>query len=979
MDRCVFRLFSLLIAFLPLKAWAVAYSLPAETFGACTGAWSAASNTCGSRVVFQPGDTLTVTQALTLRADAGFELKGDNSLGEGAPVALVSTYGAITAGTGSRVNGSLTSASGIIELTGTRVSGPVEGKGVGSMTESLIAGDVRFQNGLTAVGSDFSGAITVSNGSISLTGGRVEGLVSSDCCTVTTNGTDLGKGITARSGISVTGGVIAGDFLLTTNNDIALADLVMTSGTIEAFNIQVSNSQLGSQDSQVSLTANGNRLEILNHSTVYGSVVVDNTYGKLTIDGTSAVYGTCRAESRPNTNNNVYGNCGAGAAPEVDHYRLHFSTPQFSCEPIPVLIRACADSSCSRLAAVNKTLTLSPSGRWLGGGTVTLAGTGTATAYLKRIPGTVRLGVAGEIARCDNGDCELEILRSGFVLGIPEVIAGAETRVDIQAMRLVEGSEACVADRSFADGDKPRELTFWSRYGLPTSGTRPVWINNQAIGGAEGAATSVSLRFDQQARSSITLRYDDAGALRLHARFVGSGEEEGLDMQGSARFVARPAGFCIRADAAGCEGPECPLFTPNDRVVRAGDAFDLLITPVAHAEGQALCSNADARQTPNFTARLRLSAPVQTPAGGVDGPLDITEYPHPLGGTYRLKDQKVHEVGSFRIEARSEDYEGLAPFHSVGELIGRFAPAYLDAKFNIPALQAGCAAGFSYQGQPIGFAVTPELTITGKSRNGATTRNYDRGEYWKLDDELAPALAFASGKPGAAGRLSLGRFQRQPDAVHDGSKTYRPEGELVYQRPSGAPGAGDAPFSPELVLTMAPDELTDRDATCHGEPGCAGLESTPFGFVNPASDIRLGRLRIGNAHGSELTELALPVAAEYFDGQGYRRNALDSCTRFDPADAEPFAAVGPGGATPVLSYQGNDAGGAYRLQAGAGAYLLSAPGVGGSQRVRFPDLPDWLTHDWDGDGVPEAPSGLATFGIYRGHDRVIFRRELIGR
>src|SRR5690554_6638512 len=269
MDRCVFRLFSLLIAFLPLKAWAVAYSLPAETFGACTGAWSAASNTCGSRVVFQPGDTLTVTQALTLRADAGFELKGDNSLGEGAPVALVSTYGAITAGTGSRVNGSLTSASGIIELTGTRVSGPVEGKGVGSMTESLIAGDVRFQNGLTAVGSDFSGAITVSNGSISLTGGRVEGLVSSDCCTVTTNGTDLGKGITARSGISVTGGVIAGDFLLTTNNDIALADLVMTSGTIEAFNIQVSNSQLGSQDSQVSLTANGNRLEILNHSIVY--------------------------------------------------------------------------------------------------------------------------------------------------------------------------------------------------------------------------------------------------------------------------------------------------------------------------------------------------------------------------------------------------------------------------------------------------------------------------------------------------------------------------------------------------------------------------------------------------------------------------------------------------------------------------------------------------------------------------------------
>lgn len=678
--------------------------------------------------------------------------------------------------------------------------------------------------------------------------------------------------------------------------------------------------------------------------------------------------------------------CESSSGPVVDHFRLSFSTPRFSCEPIPVVIRACADATCSSTVAVNRALTLTPAERWLGNGTVTFVGTDTATAYLKRIPGTLRLGVAGEIARCDNGDCALEILRSGFVLGIPEVIAGVAARVDIQAMRLVEGSEACVADRSFADGDQPRELAFWSQYGLPASGTRAVRINNQAIGGSASEATPISLRFDAQARSSVTLRYDDAGALQLHTRFVGSGDEEGLDMQGSALFVARPAGFCIRADAAGCDGPECPLFAPNGQVVRAGDAFDLLITPVAHAEGQALCSNADARQTPNFTARLRLSAPVQTPADGADGVLDITEYQHPLGGTYRLKHQKVHEVGSFRIEARSEHYEGLAPFGSVGERIGRFVPAYLQAEFNGepngPALQAGCTAGgagFSYQGQPIGFAVTPELTVTGKSRNGGTTRNYDRAGYWKLDDELPPALTFATGKPGDAGRLSPMRFQLQPDAVHDGSRTYRLEGELVYRRPSGAPGAGDAPFSPELVLVMAPGQLKDADATCQAAGCAASLESAPFGFVNPASDIRLGRLRIGNAHGSELTELALPVIAEHFDGQGYRRNALDGCTRFDPADAEPFVPAGPGGAEPLLSYQGQNAGGGYRLQAGAGAYLLSAPGVAGSQRVRYPGLSDWLTHDWDGDGVPEAPSGLATFGIYRGHDRVIFRRELIGR
>src|SRR5690606_28700984 len=115
-----------------------------------------------------------------------------------------------------------------------------------------------------------------------------------------------------------------------------------------------------------------------------------------------------------------------------------------------------------------------------------------------------------------------------------------------------------------------------------------------------------------------------------------------------------------------------------------------------------------------------------------------------------------------------------------------------------------------------------------------------------------------------------------------------------------------------------------------------------------------------------------------FDGQGYRRNDLDSCTRFDPAEADTFVATQAGGVTPVLSYQGNSTGGAYLLQAGSGAYLLSAPGVGGSQRVGFTGLPNWLRHDWGGDGVPEAPSGLATFGIYKGHEKIIFRREVIG-
>src|SRR5690606_810912 len=131
---------TLLSSFWAFEVGAVAYGLPAATFGACTGSWNTATHICGSRVVFQPGDTLTVTTALTIRANAGFELKGNNNLGVGgAPVSLVSTYGDITAGTGSRVSGSLTSSSGALELTGTYVEGSIQGDGTGRITDSSVA------------------------------------------------------------------------------------------------------------------------------------------------------------------------------------------------------------------------------------------------------------------------------------------------------------------------------------------------------------------------------------------------------------------------------------------------------------------------------------------------------------------------------------------------------------------------------------------------------------------------------------------------------------------------------------------------------------------------------------------------------------------------------------------------------------------------------------------------------------------------
>ena len=637
-----------------------------------------------------------------------------------------------------------------------------------------------------------------------------------------------------------------------------------------------------------------------------------------------------------------------------------------------MLIRACADANCSRTVSVTKTLTLTPANRWLGNGTVTFANTDTATAYLKRIPGTPRLGVVGESYRCNSGDCGLEIQESGFAIRVPALIAGQEVAAEVQAMRLDESSGACVADGSFASSE--RTVALWSAYSAPDSGSRAVWIAGGSIGTHAGDASLRTLRFDAQARSGFPIRYDDAGALDLHVRYLGSGAEDGLDMKGSTTVVSRPYGFCIETGASlsGCSGANCPLFAPAGNTVRAGDPFDLRITPVALPADGNLCA---AQPTPNFTGPLELRAPVQELDDGVDGPLEIDRYAHPLGGRHELQ-QKLHEVGIFSIEVHSTGYLGGSDFMSRSAPLGRFAPAYLQARLNTPELEAGCVSAtgsFSYQEQPIEYAVTPELTITGKSRNGAVTRNYDSGAFWKLgDDILTPSLGFASGAQDASRLSGPGVFKQvEPDASGDGEKTYLFTADhMVYQRAGTGPVASDAPFTPNLVLRIAAGQLRDSDGICHSVDGCVDFVSESFGFKAPGGEIRLGRIRVGSAHGPEHEPLDLPYQVETWQaGSVFKPDNSDSCSVVSSVALGPYTGKLEDKTLAQVS----------ALVLGSGMIRLTAPGRDGEGSVVVtPQVPDWLTFDWKGDGF-ENPSGLATFGIYEGHDKVIFRREVIGR
>jgi hypothetical protein len=45
-----------------------------------------------------------------------------------------------------------------------------------------------------------------------------------------------------------------------------------------------------------------------------------------------------------------------------------------------------------------------------------------------------------------------------------------------------------------------------------------------------------------------------------------------------------------------------------------------------------------------------------------------------------------------------------------------------------------------------------------------------------------------------------------------------------------------------------------------------------------STEARFGRLRLGNATGSELLDLPLAIDLQYWSGNGFATNAADSCT-----------------------------------------------------------------------------------------------------
>ena len=312
------------------------------------------------------------------------------------------------------------------------------------------------------------------------------------------------------------------------------------------------------------------------------------------------------------------------------------------------------------------------------------------------------------------------------------------------------------------------------------------------------------------------------------------------------------------------------------------------------------------------------------------------------------------EVGIFDLTTTLTNY--LAAGDNIigaAQNIGRFTPHHFET------LVTHACNSFTYSGQP--------FTVTALARNkaNATTVNY-RGTFAKgvtLTDANPPATPLGNFLNNT---LDSASFSVSPDF---GQSTVT---DLTYTFLTKE-------TAPEIIEIRATD-ITDTTISSDT-------------FAEGSTEIRSGRMRLENAFGPELTPLTLPLKVENYSDNatpadltddGFILNTDDSCTTYDAT------------AGTLSNFTGNldladvAVTGADTVALGIGSVIIHqpgditlGPGAGneGSVNLLLGNTLSWLTFNWgidcDGDTVNDTGAcATASFGLYRGDDRIIYWREV---
>lgn len=700
---------------------------------------------------------------------------------------------------------------------------------------------------------------------------------------------------------------------------------------------------------------------------------------------------------------------GTNCNTPLDFYRISHDGSGITCMPEPVEVVACTDATCNTTdTSITTDVTLQLSN----GNTQTVSvvnGVGNTNFNYTDTTTPVELSLSSDY-QCENTvsnttgagglPCQLTFSNTGFVFSdIPNQVSGVKfSGVTLRAVADNNGvCEALISDTT--------DIGIAMQYQDPVATT----VNEYQIGGsiinAHTAApptngyTDIPLTFDNAGTSTIdNNNYYDAGQIRLHARVVipASGVNPSVVVEGSSnQFWVRPYMLDIASSIQG------------NGIFAAGDDFSLNI----------IAENADGSQTFNYEPtdiELAFIRNLPTVTGSVDGTLNYgngTIYSSTLvdfskasgitsgfsNGSYSTDSANFSEVGNYTIDVRENNYAGLGlPVEANALVLQRFTPKhFIQTVARTGEVQGiGTCDNWHYSGQPgINYRATPQLKITAVNAKDEVTQNYrDFGvvsgvsqDFMRLaDDDVtinSPTQDIKDGALGVGNPYLLTGTILTPTNAYTLEDSVYSGGVYLYQLNANDSfkytrnlNAVTEPFNAEFDLVIASIEDSD---------GVTASSLTDI-ELRSAVEIRFGRLVLENSYGPETESLPQSFSTEFISNTAsgtFITNVDDNCTDIlrDGANWTFFDngnGILPSDMDAVTGSEGALTSGLTDKERQTALELKASSIKQGSIDVQY-ETPAWLQFDWVGDGLHDNnANAVATFGLFRGNDRIIYWREV---
>jgi MSHA biogenesis protein MshQ len=762
------------------------------------------------------------------------------------------------------------------------------------------------------------------------------------------------------------------------------------------------------------LPANVTRnLNYVGRSNWSGNAYFNNTIDELKVfDSELSASNIADIYNNENAGNNFDGTARTCPAPLVHHYEIIHDGQGLTCEAEDITVNACIDDSCSILSAEAVTLDFLSDGAlistptFIGSTVINVNNVDVETVTFALANASI---VAANATVCSNGSgtsCDMAFTNAGFrfLYGagasttVANQIAGtvfADT-LKLQAVKDVNG----VCTELF-NSNKTVEL---SQENVDPGGTSGLSFTTAGNAIAKHpSVTNTTLSFGANSTATIpSPLYFDAGQIRLHANYA---DVNGINVSGNSNpFWVSPAQLVVTAQLAGVDlnGATATAAITHP----AGEDFDISISAFNAASPPAITQN---YSTGQIQFALMRTGPTLT--GSIDGGLryaasgSLASSTSPAfqnvtltsfsAGVSTYNAAQYSEVGLLNLDVQDSNYGNASiviPATAIN--IGRFIPAH----FTQTVAQAGefhatCDASTAFtafSGQmdeasssigAISYLLNPVLAITAYNKQGNITQNYYQDSQGSANDFMKLSAADVNINLPTTDQVATGvNTSLLPLSANMNTGTLSqndliampsvalPKGVLHYQLADNdhffynrSANAKVSPFTSDIAFTVA--SITDAD----------DVDVTSTATASPDGiTIRFGRLWLENSFGPETTNLAQVMTLEHFDGSEFTTSTDNNCVGYDPSNITLSNISVDPARTDVLGNIG-------RFQSGISQGIeFEAPGAGtqGQLGVTY-ETYYWLQYDWDNNGAYDNdPTAIATFGLYRGDDRLFHWREV---